>query len=234
MIAAARTGSVIATPTEKKSACPACAGTGCGSGTRRCAGRIGVDEDAVPYRCGSGIWVSAWSSTVTWPAVVFDPARSSRSSPGLGFSGVVQDAQQRVVAERLLPGEPAGQPGRVHQIDQQPGPNMADHTTPVPLTLIFRLGRCLPCGMDMTLSKSCLPGPEGTSPIDTQCGQSLMRTMAPVLRGLRHRPVSRAKPCSPKQRVDRGSMLKAWLLTSSWCPSRGCLIGVWMPILAPW
>ena len=46
------------------------------------AGGVGADQDR---RCragaASGICARAWSRTVMWSAVVFDPARPSRSSP---------------------------------------------------------------------------------------------------------------------------------------------------------
>jgi hypothetical protein len=43
-----------------------------------------------------------------WSAVVFDPARPSPQHPGQRLAGVVQEAEQRVVAEGLLPGRGRG------------------------------------------------------------------------------------------------------------------------------
>ncbi len=59
---------------------------------------------SLPCRCASGICASAWSSTVMWSAAVFDPALPGAQHAGQGFAGGVEEAQQRVVAERLLPG----------------------------------------------------------------------------------------------------------------------------------
>ena len=58
---------------------------------------------SLPWRWASGICASARSSTVMWSAAVFDPALPGAEQAGQGFAGGVEEAQQRVVAERLLP-----------------------------------------------------------------------------------------------------------------------------------
>ena len=71
---------------------------------------------SVPWRWASGICANARSSTVDVVGGGVRPGLPGAQQPGQGLAGGVEEAQQRVVAERLLPGLGSRVPSREWQI----------------------------------------------------------------------------------------------------------------------